>query len=337
MHRWSIFILLVLVLSSCGFLKQVKQTNERLFVKSTIAEARRQSDLEVPDSLPLPFSLYPTLQRPSPSLEHAFEIAYRNGWRDESIQSAYLSHRYDVVLHLAEETSTEYLNSLLLIGHPSEAERLLEKHSLNLPTVSSMICLAKGDTIAAVDLLKSLLKSDDKAIRLGAARHLVVLNHPEALKIVEKEKPVKDEDQSIKSYTKNIIKAAPSWLRELELVRLRHRLVQDEQWSLLADVQQALPKRQANTYPYLLLESYSNEVAIIKAYEQKDDTSIAIMAPKETQGNNFREVYGNVSNVNNWAMTYSSGLGAGRATMSGRIPTKNEYHNALKTLKDIFK
>lgn len=351
MRRGCTVILLLLLLSSCSFLKSVERINQRQFVRMTLDRAKKDAATHVPDSLPLPLSLYPTIQSLDSDLEKAFEIAYSQAWRSEAIEAAYLSRRHDIVLHYAEEESNEYLNSLLLIGHPAEAHRLLTRHSSNNNiATAAMTCLAEGDTVKAVPLLTSLLKDSSTGIRLSAARHLSLTpsgrdiglktlsdispNQSERLLSKQALRPLTTPAE-IKAHSDAVLRLPPSWLREYELLRLRPLLVHAGLWVPLDDVHRALPTKYSTDYPYSMLSDFTREIAMLRAYEAPETPLVPTFIQKENQGTSFRELYGNVQNVNNWAMTYSSGTGP-TTTDSTHKPTKAEYQKVINMLRDIF-
>lgn len=351
--RGSAIVLLLLLLSSCSLLQSIEQTNQRRYVHSALDLARRDIAAHVPDSLPLPPTLCPIALHPLPELDRAYDIAYGQGWRDEVIEIAFATQRVDVVLHFARENSSEYLNSLLLIGHAAEALRLIQDQHLDAPSSTALAHLLLGDTATATRELKALSIHADSPIRLRACRQLSLLpsGREEGLRGIVHLSPSYEERNlaasalgelhslsTLTAHAHLVLSSSPSWLREYELLRLRPLLLQQNLWPLLYDVHHALPPKYHSTYPYSMLTDYAHEIALLRAYEQPETLPQATGTIQETSAGSFRELYGNVRNVNNWAMTYHSSETAlkDRPNITKR-PSKEEYNKVLTTLGDIFR
>lgn len=250
-------ILLLLLLSGCSFLRRMEHTNRHIYVRRTLTKYRQIISSEIPDSLPLPSSLYPTTSREYPDLERAFEMAYTDSLTEEAVAIGFLTGRYDLVLHYADETSIEYLNGLLLIGHPAEAARLLDTREIDDAPTLAMTRLMMGDTIAAVQGLRLLLPHSPTAIRLRALRLLTLLpqSRDEGMAGLARTSPDPSERAialsalhgTPTSHARLLLSSSPSWIREHELLRLRPLLLDAGAWTLLDDVHHALPSRYHGT------------------------------------------------------------------------------------------
>lgn len=348
---WSYFALLLLSLSSCTLLRSIEQTNRLRFVQTTLRDVSRKITTEAPGTLPLSATLYPTAYSDHPELDRAYDLSMAQGWKEETISAAFLSQRYEVVLLYGEESSTEYLNSLLCIGNYPEAERLLRVHHITDPATSIMIHLLAGDTARAIEGLKSLADHAPIGIRLNAYRQLTMIpeSYREGLTGLEHSATDTGErtlahtaihtgssPRDHAAYTQQLITLPPSWLREYEMLRMRSILLSEKQWTLLYDLHHALPSKYLDDYPYNLLDDYAKEIAILRAYETIDNAEKTIPTSENKSGHTFREVYGNVGNIDNWAMVYSSGIRHHEHQGVTRKPTKEEYNKVNTILGQIF-
>lgn len=115
-------------------------------------------------------------------------------------------------------------------------------------------------------------------------------------------------------------------LRELRSELLKHQLYPEA-----LEIHKLLPTPAQREYPYSLLEEYAYEISLLQSYEQPQQgealPSTSVVS-KRDKGTSFRSLWGDVRNVDNWAMEYSSTLASAGARQTIKLST--EDYNALR-------
>lgn len=118
---------------------------------------------------------------------------------------------------------------------------------------------------------------------------------------------------------------------------LRHDFLKNNLYPEALEMHSALPLMAQREYPYSLLNEYSAEIAALRNYEEdsKKSTIDTRILRKTNEGGSFRNQWGSVKNVDNWALVYASDLSHGQAT-SNQSLTKEQYDAlCLQLIKQI--
>lgn len=141
--------------------------------------------------------------------------------------------------------------------------------------------------------------------------------------------------------TEQLLQLPESEWQTAALLTLRPLLYQQEQWITVLALQQALPAEYQADYPYLLLTEYQQEIKLLQSYRQSSasptSTSNAptTATPTTPTDGSFRSKWGNVANVDNWAMQQSTSFHHPSATLPFK-PTFEQYQTTLRHLHLIL-
>lgn len=141
--------------------------------------------------------------------------------------------------------------------------------------------------------------------------------------------------------TEQLLQLPESEWQTAALLTLRPLLYQREQWVAALALQQALPAEYQADYPYLLLTEYQQEIKLLQSYRQSSafptSTSNAptTATPITPADGSFRSKWGNVANVDNWAMQQSTSFHHPSATLPFK-PTFEQYQTTLRHLHLIL-
>lgn len=141
--------------------------------------------------------------------------------------------------------------------------------------------------------------------------------------------------------TEQLLQLPESEWQTAALLALRPLLYQQEQWVTALALQQALPAEYQADYPYLLLTEYQQEIKLLQSYLQSSasptPTSNAptTATPTTPADGSFRSKWGNVANVDNWAMQQSTSFRHPSSTLPFK-PTFEQYQTTLRHLHLIL-
>lgn len=323
-------LLLLILLPSCRLLDRIERLNASTYLRRAerelVSSVRRAPLREVPQVLyPVASEvasgeghrLYETAQSYS-APETRERIALLTGYPEEVLRSDDL-HRRMVALAMVGDT-TALREQLRLYPDP------VLSYSLHRLT---------GDSVAACRVLVELLAPEGKSyphvLRLRAAwaltdypdqaaegvRALIDLGEEGPLRewLMLLEEPTIGADR-LRALTPRLLAESPrgTLLERGVLTALRTRLWEAHLWAEALTLQLRLPDE---AHEEIL--RYRREIELLEAYERPT-------APEEAptrEGRGFRERFGPVRNVNNWAMNYSGYSPS--ALSSTRRLTADEY------------
>ena len=141
--------------------------------------------------------------------------------------------------------------------------------------------------------------------------------------------------------TEQLLQLPESEWQTAALLTLRPLLYQQEQWVATLALQQALPTEYQADYPYLLLTEYQQEIKLLQSYLQSSASSTptsnapTTATPTTPTDGSFRSKWGNVANVDNWAMQQSTSFRHPSSTLPFK-PTFEQYQTTLHHLHLIL-
>lgn len=359
-------LLLPCLLVGCSLLNRAKSYNQHYFLKQEVAEIEAQLLASSPTLRP-PKTLYlydekGTYQQQLTDLLH--RLPPNNPL---SLRVAQLLGDGLALLERATDT-LQLINAHLLMDNPTEASRLLALWSDPDPASQAITALAQGDTLTTIHHLEELLKQPKSPLAYRAARlwHHLDASAQAPLHYLSRKSsspwerftatvelggsPTGNtaEEQAYISYrtamqrpdtlhlqkaTEQLLQLPESEWQTAALLALRPLLYQQEQWVTALALQQALPAEYQADYPYLLLTEYQQEIKLLQSYQQPTPTSNAptTATPTTPADGSFRSKWGNVANVDNWAMQQSTSFHHPSATLPFK-PTFEQYQTTLRHL-----
>lgn len=363
-------LLLPCLLAGCSLLNRAKSYNQHYFLKQEVAEIEAKL-LASPPSLRPPKTLY-LYDEKGVYQQQLTDLLHRLPTNDPLTQRvAQLLGDGLALLERATDT-LQLINAHLLMDNPTEASRLLALWSNPDPASQAVIALAQGDTLNTIHHLEELLKQPKSPLAYRAARlwHHLDASAQAPLHYLSRKSPSQwerftatidlgnnptgntTEEQAYITYrsalqqpdtlhlqkaTEQLLQLPESEWQTTALLTLRHLLYQKEQWVTALALQQALPAEYQADYPYLLLTEYQQEIKLLQSYQQPTPTSNAptTATPTTPADGSFRSKWGNVANVDNWAMQQSTSFRHPSSTLPFK-PTFEQYQTTLHHLHLIL-
>lgn len=365
-------LLLPCLLAGCSLLNRAKSYNQHHFLKQEVAEieAKLRSS---PPSLRPPKTLY-LYDEKGIYQQQLTDLLHRLPTNDPLTQRvAQLLGDGLALLERATDT-LQLINAHLLMDNPTEASRLLALWSNPDPASQAITALAQGDTLTTIHHLEELLKQPKSPLAYRAARlwHHLDASAQAPLHYLSRKSPSQwerftatvelggsptgntAEEQAYITYrstlqqpdtlhlqkaTEQLLQLPESEWQTAALLTLRHLLYQREQWVTALALQQALPAEYQADYPYLLLTEYQQEIKLLQLYQQPTPTSTSnaptTATPITPADGSFRSKWGNVANVDNWAMQQSTSFRHPSSTLPFK-PTFEQYQTTLHHLHLIL-
>ena len=359
-------LLLPCLLVGCSLLNRAKSYNQHYFLKQEVAEIEAKL-LASPPSLRPPKTLY-LYDEKGIYQQQLTDLLHRLPTNDPLTQRvAQLLGDGLALLERATDT-LQLINAHLLMDNPTEASRLLALWSDPDPASQAITALAQGDTLTTIHHLEELLKQPKSPLAYRAARlwHHLDASAQAPLHYLSRKSsspwerftatvelggsPTGNtaEEQAYISYrtamqrpdtlhlqkaTEQLLQLPESEWQTAALLALRPLLYQQEQWVTALALQQALPAEYQADYPYLLLTEYQQEIKLLQSYQQPTPTSNAptTATPTTPADGSFRSKWGNVANVDNWAMQQSTSFRHPSSTLPFK-PTFEQYQTTLRHL-----
>lgn len=365
-------LLLPCLLAGCSLLNRAKNYNQHYFLKQEVAEIEAKL-LASPPSLRPPKTLY-LYDEKGIYQQQLTDLLHRLPTNDPLTQRvAQLLGDGLALLERATDT-LQLINAHLLMDNPTEASRLLALWSDPDPASQAITALAQGDTLNTILHLEELLKQPKSPLAYRAARlwHHLDASAQAPLHYLSRKSPSQwerftatvelggsptgntTEEQAYITYrsalqqpdtlhlqkaTEQLLQLPESEWQTAALLTLRHLLYQREQWVTALALQQALPAEYQADYPYLLLTEYQQEIKLLQLYQQPSPTSTSnaptTATPTTPADGSFRSKWGNVANVDNWAMQQSTSFHHPSATLPFK-PTFEQYQTTLRHLHLIL-
>lgn len=363
-------LLLPCLLAGCSLLNRAKNYNQHYFLKQEVAEIEAKL-LASPPSLRPPKTLYLYDEKGIDQQQLTY-LLHRLPTNDPLSQRvAQLLGDGLALLERATDT-LQLINAHLLMDNPTEASRLLALWSDPDPASQAITALAQGDTLTTIHHLEELLKQPKSPLAYRAARlwHHLDASAQAPLHYLSRKSsspwerftatvelggsPTGNtaEEQAYISYrtamqrpdtlhlqkaTEQLLQLPESEWQTAALLALRPLLYQREQWVTALALQQALPAEYQVDYPYLLLTEYQQEIKLLQSYQQPTPTSNAptTATPTTPADGSFRSKWGNVANVDNWAMQQSTSFRHPSSTLPFK-PTFEQYQTTLHHLHLIL-
>lgn len=365
-------LLLPCLLAGCSLLNRAKNYNQHYFLKQEVAEIEAKL-LASPPSLRPPKTLY-LYDEKGIYQQQLTDLLHRLPTNDPLSQRV-VQLLGDGLALLERATDTlQLINAHLLMDNPTEASRLLALWSNPDPASQAITALAQGDTLTTIHHLEELLKQPKSPLAYRAARlwHLLDASAHTPLQYLSRKSPSPwerftatidldnnptgntAEEQAYITYrsalqqpdtlhlqkaTEQLLQLPESEWQTAALLTLRHLLYQQEQWVTALALQQALPAEYQADYPYLLLTEYQQEIKLLQSYQQPSPTSTSnaptTATPTTPADGSFRSKWGNVANVDNWAMQQSTSFRHPSATLPFK-PTFEQYQTTLRHLHLIL-
>lgn len=363
-------LLLPCLLAGCSLLNRAKNYNQHYFLKQEVAEIEAKL-LASPPSLRPPKTLY-LYDEKGVYQQQLTDLLHRLPTNNPLSQRvAQLLGDGLALLERATDT-LQLINAHLLMDNPTEASRLLALWSNPDPASQAIIALAQGDTLNTIHHLEELLKQPKSPLAYRVARlwHHLDASAQAPLHYLSRKSPSQwerftatvelggsptgntAEEQAYISYrtamqrpdtlhlqkaTEQLLQLPESEWQTAALLALRPLLYQQEQWVTALALQQALPAEYQTDYPYLLLTEYQQEIKLLQSYQQPTPTSNAptTATPTTPADGSFRSKWGNVANVDNWAMQQSTSFRHPSATLPFK-PTFEQYQTTLRHLHLIL-
>lgn len=363
-------LLLPCLLAGCSLLNRAKNYNQHYFLKQGVAEIEAKLLASPPSLRPLK-TLY-LYDEKGIYQQQLTDLLHRLPTNDPLTQRvAQLLGDGLALLERATDT-LQLINAHLLMDNPTEASRLLALWSNPDPASQAITALAQGDTLNTIHHLEELLKQPKSPLAYRAARlwHHLDASAQAPLQYLSRKSPSQwerftatvelggsptgntAEEQAYISYrsalqqpdtlhlqkaTEQLIQLPESEWQTAALLTFRPLLYQQEQWITVLALQQALPAEYQADYPYLLLTEYQQEIKLLQSYQQPTPTSNAptTATPTTPADGSFRSKWGNVANVDNWAMQQSTSFRHPSATLPFK-PTFEQYQTTLHHLHLIL-
>lgn len=361
-------LLLPCLLASCSLLNRAKSYNQHYFLKQEVAKIEAQLLASSPTLRP-PKTLYlydekGVYQQQLTDLLHSLPA-------NDPLTQRVAQLLGDGLALLERATDTlQMINAHLLMENPTEASRLLALWSNPDPASQAVIALAQGDTLNTIHHLEKLLKQPKSPLAYRAARlwHHLDASAQTPLQYLSRKSPSPwerftatvdlgnnptgntAEEQAYITYrsalqqsdtlhlqkaTEQLLQLPESEWQTAALLALRPLLYQQEQWVATLALQQALPAEYQTDYPYLLLTEYQREIKLLQLYRQPSPTSTSnaptTATPTTPADGSFRSKWGNVDNVDNWAMQQSTSFPSHSSK-----PTFEQYQTTLRHLHLIL-
>lgn len=145
------------------------------------------------------------------------------------------------------------------------------------------------------------------------------------------------DSSQLQKATQLVLAQSGSPWRTQALHRLRPLLVEAAHFPEALEVHDALPQHLQPSYPFTLLPEYRAEIELLKRYERAE-TYVEKNVPREKshRTGTFRELWGNVPNVDNWVMEYGRGFSE-PTTSPATLPTEEEYNQLKMHLRSLIK
>lgn len=146
------------------------------------------------------------------------------------------------------------------------------------------------------------------------------------------------ESEDLKASAELLLQQADTPLRTKMLSSLRPWLIKAYLFPQALDVHRALPQSDQSQYPYFLLDQYAAQIEVLARYEAPDSQSLSAIQTyyKALEGSSFRSLWGNVSNVDNWAMERSFALTSDMESHSSAKPSEELYQQIRADLEALF-
>lgn len=361
-------LLLPCLLAGCSLLNRAKSYNQHYFLKQEVAEIEAKL-LASPPSLRSPKTLY-LYDEKGIYQQQLTDLLHRLPPNDPLSQRV-VQLLGDGLALLERATDTlQLINAHLLMENPTEAGRLLALWSNPDPASQAIIALAQGDTLTTIHHLEELLKQPKSPLAYRAARlwHHLDASAQAPLHYLSRKSPSPwerftatvelggnptgntAEEQAYITYrsamqrpdtlhlqkaTEQLLQLPESEWQTAALLTLRPLLYQQAQWVEALALQQALPAEYQTDYPYLLLTEYQQEIKLLQLYQQPTPTSTSnaptTATPTTPADGSFRSKWGNVANVDNWAMQQSTSFPSHSSK-----PTFEQYQTTLRHLHLIL-
>ena len=365
-------LLLPCLLAGCSLLNRAKSYNQHYFLKQEVAEIEAKL-LASPPSLRPPKTLY-LYDEKGIYQQQLTDLLHRLPPNDPLSQRVVQLLGDGLALLEGATDTLQLINAHLLMENPTEAGRLLALWSNPDPASQAITALAQGDTLTTIHHLEELLKQPKSPLTYRAARlwHLLDASAQAPLQYLSRKSPSPwerftatvelggsptgntAEEQAYISYrtamqqpdtlhlqkaTEQLLQLPESEWQTAALLTLRPLLYQREQWVTALALQQALPAEYQADYPYLLLTEYQQEIKLLQSYRQFSTTSTSnaptTATPTTPADGSFRSKWGNVANVDNWAMQQSTSFRRPSSTLPFK-PTFEQYQTTLRHLHLIL-
>ena len=365
-------LLLPCLLAGCSLLNRAKSYNQHYFLKQEVAEIEAKL-LASPPSLRPPKTLY-LYDEKGIYQQQLTDLLHRLPTNDPLTQRVAQLLGDGLALLEGATDTLQLINAHLLMDNPTEASRLLALWSNPDPASQAITALAQGDTLTTIHHLEELLKQPKSPLAYRVARlwHHLDASAQAPLHYLSRKSPSQwerftatveldnnptgntAEEQAYITYrsalqqpdtlhlqkaTEPLLQLPESEWQTAALLTLRHLLYQQEQWVTALALQQALPAEYQTDYPYLLLTESQQEIKLLQLYQQPTPTSTSnaptTATPTTPADGSFRSKWGNVANVDNWAMQQSTSFRHPSATLPFK-PTFEQYQTTLRHLHLIL-
>lgn len=361
-------LLLPCLLAGCSLLNRAKSYNQHYFLKQEVAEIEAKL-LASPPSLRPPKTLY-LYDEKGTYQQQLTDLLHRLPTNDPLTQRVAQLLGDGLALLEGATDTLQQINAHLLMDNPTEASRLLTLWSDpasqavialaqgdNLTTIHHLEELLKQpksplayraarlwhhlDASAQTPLLYLSRKSPSPWERFTASVDLG--NNPTANTAEEQAYTTyrsalqQPDTLHLQKATEQLLQLPESEWQTAALLTLRPLLYQQEQWVTALALQQALPAEYHADYPYLLLTEYQREIKLLQLYQQPSPSPTSISnapttaSPTTPADGSFRSKWGNVANVDNWAMQQSTSFRHPSSTPPTK-PTFEQYQTTLRHL-----
>lgn len=367
-------VLLLLLCSSCGLLQRAREYNAEYDAEHTLRQIERSLEAEPPSGEAIRtlymideegkyraelLQLLPQLKQ----RDDRVRVAFYSG--DPMLLQETIGVQPKTALD-----SLCLANHALRAGNWREAMRL----SPDDPATHAISLLMMGDTLQAVSELWMILQAEERLhpryVRLQAGRKLLEVTAEidaslfatvakVAIDLWERfvmralagdTSPTNDRERAfvlcLKSQSDSTLlrdaaraylaTSAKSFERKRVLLWLREALLSAGYYPEAEEVQLALPDDEQKSLPYLLLAEYHDEIDLLRRYERMEgEREEAPLLFSDYPKGSFRQLWGNVPNVDNWAMRYyAQPIGAVEPPL--RRPSHEEYTATREELDRIF-
>lgn len=323
-------LLLLILLSSCRLLDRIERLNASTYLRR--AERELVSSVRRAPLREVPVVLYPVAsEEASGEGARLYETARLYGSVESRERVALLTGHPEEVLR--SDDPHRRMVALAMVGDTTALRRMLEAHPD--PILSYSLRRLTGDSVAAYRSLTALLSPEGKSLPLEVRRRAAwaLTDYPahaaegvQALLDLGEQGPLREWLRLLEEpATGSLLLRAetPRLLAEVSrgtllerglLSALRDRLWEARLWPEALTVQLRLPDEAHGA-----ILKYRREIELLEAYERP----AALEEGPTREGRGFRERFGPVRNVNNWAMNYS-GYSPSTASTTQRL-TADEY------------
>lgn len=363
-RRYWLVMGLWLLLGSCSFLHQAQLTNQRRYAQEELDRIiatlqAKEFNYQVPR----------TLYLSDDDGEHTEELGrllnITSSQYTLATQIALLQGDGEALLRFTRDTVL-LANAHLLMGNVAEAERLMHLFSGEDAPTEALIFIHNNRLEEAEQCLQATFTiHSDASVRLRAARLLTLIsskgyeylrdhsmsawerfmastrlgnrayNTPvEGAYVAFVEAMAGEDSLAAKRAGRELLALSPSPWRDHALRELFPLLTRYQYWLEVYQIATALPIWDSSDLYLLNISAFEGDIDVLRRYEAPESVSSLRDIKSAPREGSFRSLWGNVSNVDNWAMEQVNYFA--KSSMVSLRPSSEEYQAARARITLFF-